>query len=283
MPRDYYSILQVNRRASQEQIERSFERLSKLYDPERSKKRRAPERWEQIQEAYNVIGDPAKRAEYDRESNTRRLPGIGGEESAVTRFLTSRWGLPSVAGIIGTIVIAAVIVAVFSGGDDGGEAVLGSPTPTVTAEPTPTTTPPPVDGEEVTTDSGLTIVNIEDGSGASPALGDTVVVNYTGWLESDNTQFDANDNTSFTLGQVIEGWNEGLQLMQEGGSARLIIPPELAYGEAGRPGIPPNSTLIFDIELLEVRPAGATPTAAGSPSPEASPSPDATASPETGE
>lgn len=274
MPRDYYSILQVNRRATSEEIQRSYERLSKLYDPERSKKRRAPERWEQIQEAYGVLNDPAKRAEYDRGSAPRRIPGFGGEESAVTRFLTSRWGLPSLAAFIGAVVIAAVLVAVFSGGDDDSAAVLGSPTPAVTAEPAPTTTPPPVEGEENTTASGLTIITIEEGTGDSPALGDTVVVNYTGWLASDNSQFDTGDGISFTLGQVIAGWNEGLQLMQEGGSARLIIPSALAYGETGSPPrIPPNADLIFDVDLLEVQPAGAPPEATTSPTATTSPEP----------
>ena len=108
------------------------------------------------------------------------------------------------------------------------------------------------------TDSGLKHIDVVEGAGASPALGQTVVVHYTGWLKSDGTKLDSSvdrgEPSEFVLGQIIEGWNEGLSTMQEGGTRRLIIPSELAYGEAGRPNIPPNSTLIFDVELLEVRP-----------------------------
>ncbi len=121
--------------------------------------------------------------------------------------------------------------------------------------------PPSVDGEPITTGSGLQFCEIEQGSGESPAAGQTIVVHYTGWLEADGTKFDSSVDGgtpfSFTigLGQVIAGWDEGLATMQIGGQRRLIIPPDLAYGEAGAGGgaIPPNATLIFDVELLEVQ------------------------------
>lgn len=287
--RDYYSILQVNRRASQEDIERSYERLSRLYDPAQSKKRRAPERWAQIKEAYETLSDPAKRAEYDRSRNPRRLPGIGGEESAITRFLTSPYGLPSLAAFIGAIIIVAVLVAVFAG-DDEGDAVtdITTPPPSVTASPAPTSvsTPPAVSGEEMTTESGLTIVTIAEGTGASPALGDQVVVHYTGWKEADGARFDTSEGgppRTFTLGNVIEGWNEGLTHMKEGGTARLIIPGDLAYGEAGNPGagIPADATLIFDIQLIDVIKTGETPAPLPSATPTPTPGPEtATPTPE---
>lgn len=280
MNRDYYSILQVNRKASAEEIERSYQRLSRLYDPEQSRKRHARERWAQIQEAYDVLSDPAKRAEYDRGSRASTIPGLG-RETAVTRFLTSRWGLPTLGGIIGMIVLAAVLAAIFSG-DDGGEAVLGSPTPEP-GTPTPAPTPAPLDGEEVVTESGLTIIMIEEGTGGPPALGDTAVVHYTGWLQDSLALFDTStDGAPFevTLGvdNVIEGWVEGLQLIPEGGKARLIIPPLLGYGEGQAGPIPPNSTLIFDIEMVEVLRGEAPPDESEAPSP----SPEATASPEAG-
>ena len=121
--------------------------------------------------------------------------------------------------------------------------------------------PPPVSGEPITTGSGLQFIDIEQGSGDSPEPGQPIVVHYTGWLESDGSKFDSSVDTgqpfTFTigLGQVIRGWDEGLATMQVGGKRRLIIPPDLAYGESGAAGgaIPPNATLIFDVELLEIR------------------------------
>ena len=121
--------------------------------------------------------------------------------------------------------------------------------------------PPAVSGEPITTGSGLQFIDIEQGKGDAPKASQTIVVHYTGWLESDGTKFDSSVDRgtpfSFTIGegQVIVGWDEGLATMQVGGKRRLIIPPDLAYGEAGAGGgsIPPNATLIFDVELLEIR------------------------------
>ncbi|MBC1213604.1 FKBP-type peptidyl-prolyl cis-trans isomerase [Trichormus variabilis ARAD] len=111
----------------------------------------------------------------------------------------------------------------------------------------------------VTTDSGLKYVEIEEGTGATPKSGQTVVVHYTGTLE-DGTKFDSsrdrNRPFSFTIGvgQVIKGWDEGLSTMKVGGRRQLIIPSELGYGARGAGGvIPPYSTLLFDVELLEVK------------------------------
>lgn len=119
------------------------------------------------------------------------------------------------------------------------------------------TGPPPVpdgSGEPTTTGSGLQIIEIEAGDGATAAAGGSVTVHYTGWL-TDGTVFDSSlggDPVSFELNPVglIQGWVEGIPGMQVGGKRRLIIPSELAYGEAGRGTIPPNSVLIFDVELL---------------------------------
>lgn len=116
--------------------------------------------------------------------------------------------------------------------------------------------PPPVSGELVFTQSGLGIIDIEVGTGASPEPGDGVAVHYTGWL-SDGTKVESSLDTGAPLefiigaGNVIKGWDEGVLDMRVGGKRRLIIPPELAYGEEGRPPIiPPNAELTFDIELL---------------------------------
>jgi FKBP-type peptidyl-prolyl cis-trans isomerase FkpA/FKBP-type peptidyl-prolyl cis-trans isomerase FklB len=112
------------------------------------------------------------------------------------------------------------------------------------------------EGEWTKTDSGLEYIVVTEGTGKSPKISDSVTVNYTGKL-LDGTVFDSTDAhgepATFPLNGVIKGWQEGLQLMKEGGKYTFRIPSELAYGEQGYPGaIPPNSTLIFEVELLKV-------------------------------
>ncbi|MFM5947434.1 MAG: FKBP-type peptidyl-prolyl cis-trans isomerase [Dolichospermum sp.] len=111
----------------------------------------------------------------------------------------------------------------------------------------------------VTTPSGLKYVELEEGTGATPQPGQTVVVHYTGTLE-DGTKFDSsrdrNQPFSFKIGvgQVIKGWDEGLSTMKVGGRRQLIIPSELGYGARGAGNvIPPYSTLLFDVELLAIK------------------------------
>ncbi len=116
---------------------------------------------------------------------------------------------------------------------------------------------------EVTTPSGLRIIDVKQGTGPMPRTGQTVTVNYTGWLYVDgkkgkkfDSSVDRNEPFSFTIGQgqVIKGWDEGVATMHVGGQRTLIIPPDLGYGASGAGGvIPPGATLIFDVDLLSVK------------------------------
>ena len=119
--------------------------------------------------------------------------------------------------------------------------------------------PTKVSGKPVTTSSGLEYWEIKKGAGALAQAGKTVSVHYTGWL-TDGKEFDssldAGDPIKFTLGigQVIKGWDEGIAGMKVGGKRQLRIPPALGYGARGAgSAIPPNATLVFDVELMAVK------------------------------
>ena len=110
---------------------------------------------------------------------------------------------------------------------------------------------------------GLSYEDTQGGTGASPTSGQTCVMHYTGWLwvnEAKGSKFDSSLDRgqpfSFPIGRgrVIQGWDEGVASMRVGGKRTLLIPPELGYGARGAGGvIPPNATLLFEVELLEIR------------------------------
>jgi peptidylprolyl isomerase len=281
--RDYYSILQVNPAASQEAIDAAYARLSKLYDPEVSRKRKAADRKQDLDAAYEVLSDKKRRVEYDRMRARGWRPGQPEREESPATGILAWFGNPYVfAGLVasGVIVIlgAIILISVLGGGKNDELVANPSGTPGIAPD-----APPEVVGEEITTGSGLKYIDIQEGTGASPLTGDTVVVNYTGWTEADGKKFDSSldGGQPFTFplgaGQVIKGWDEGVATMKMGGKRRLIIPADLGYGASGSGSIPPNATLIFDVELLDINPTPSPTTA-----PAATPTPTTAASATSG-
>jgi hypothetical protein len=182
--------------------------------------------------------------------------------------------------LLGAVLAAGLVISACSptaAGDNSGYRPIRTATPltanmTVSIPPQPTgvlpvaeeqtdgNAPgiPPLTGEIQTTSSGLRYIEEFPGTGASPQAGQTVNVHYTGWLTNGqkfDSSVDRGQPFSFPIGQsrVIRGWDEGVAAMQVGGKRRLIIPSTLGYGTQGAGGvIPPNATLIFDVELLSV-------------------------------
>jgi peptidylprolyl isomerase len=152
-----------------------------------------------------------------------------------------------------SIVSAAILLAQTAGQQTttGGETSKAGAQAATPPKPAPT-------AAWVTTPSGLKYRDVVVGKGPQPKVGDTVVVNYTGKFTNGKV-FDTSVGKQpfeFHLGrgEVIKGWDEGVGSMRVGGKRKLLIPPNLAYGQAGYPGvIPPNSTLTFDVELLKIK------------------------------
>lgn len=145
---------------------------------------------------------------------------------------------------------------IVGGCGDSGDGAAGPDEPPTPSEPPAFAAFPDTTDGVITTSTGLQYTLLQQGEGDFPRDGDVVTVHYTGTFE-DGTVFDSSldrEPLSFQLGRgfVISGWDEGIALMRQGDRVRLVIPPGLAYGAAGRGPIPPNATLIFEVELLEI-------------------------------
>ena len=141
--------------------------------------------------------------------------------------------------------LTLLISAITCGSDSPTEVETGTP-PTQVA-----------DADYITTGSGLRYFDLVVGTGATPGTGQTVSVHYTGWLTNSvkfDSSVDRNQPFSFVLGtgRVIVGWDEGVATMKVAGKRQLVIPAALAYGSTGSGAIPPNATLIFEVELLQI-------------------------------
>ncbi|RUR80149.1 FKBP-type peptidyl-prolyl cis-trans isomerase [Chlorogloeopsis fritschii PCC 9212] len=168
---------------------------------------------------------------------------------------------------VGFMLVCVVVLVLAQVGGGKQESAIAAQITETTQAPTATTENKTLitniamfasDENVVTTPSGLKYIDLVEGTGATPKPGQKITVHYTGTLE-DGTKFDSSRdrNRPFDfkvgVGQVIKGWDEGLSTMKVGGRRQLIIPPELGYGSRGAGGvIPPNATLIFDVELLKV-------------------------------
>jgi FKBP-type peptidyl-prolyl cis-trans isomerase len=254
--KDYYAALDVNPHADRRAIAEAYERLARKYQPDENAPPTDPQRMREIDEAFDVLDNPERRAQYDR-VRTRpvaaeepavaaagagwapgaEVPGEGMSARQAPFQWRSEWTGPALMGLGALIFIIGGLILLYA-------ALSG-------------------DGERtVVLRSGLRYVETERGSGDQPHPGDAVVVHYTGRLQ-DGTVFDSSlERNPFVFvlgsGEVIPGWDLGFATMREGGERKLIVPPDLGYGPDGTIDgtIPPNATLEFEVELVEIQPLG---------------------------
>jgi FKBP-type peptidyl-prolyl cis-trans isomerase FkpA len=170
--------------------------------------------------------------------------------------------------IIGAIALLIVVLIIFFAYRDYQSKLQASITPTAVATSSSSigsypigtldTSPPTPSANAITTASGLVYEDLQVGDGATAKAGDSVSVNYTGWLQ-DGTKFDSSIDRGQTFdfslgaGQVITGWDEGVVGMNVNGTRLLVIPPSLGYGATANGSIPANSTLIFEVQLVAIK------------------------------
>jgi peptidylprolyl isomerase len=200
---------------------------------------------------------------------TRRTAASNGGQfrSRMNRYAIQRrqrmriaWG---VIGALAVLSLAGYIVANARGGTSTSAACTTSATTGTTGTPAASGGPPIVTGKLVTVGKTcLKYIDLKVGTGPAVKSGDTLTVNYSGWL-ANGTEFDSSEDPKFQhvapftvtigQGQVISGWDQGLIGMKAGGSRRLIIPPDLGYGAAGSPPtIPANAVLVFDVSIVKI-------------------------------
>jgi peptidylprolyl isomerase len=157
----------------------------------------------------------------------------------------------------GLMVLAAGLLLLGCGKKEAEVAQTPAPEKPKAAEQTPTQQPPTIPkvaGDTVTTPSGLKYIDIKVGTGEVPQADHIITADYSGWL-TNGTLFDSSrlrgQPLVYPLARLVKGWQEGIGSMKVGGHRLLIVPPDLGYGASGMGGvIPPNATLVFDIELL---------------------------------
>ncbi len=264
--KNYYETLGVRPDASAEEIESAYERLAQELQPDVNAEPSDPERMREIDEAFDVLDDTDKRAEYDRtRSAAEATPPVwesrasvaavtaAGEEVAIADAdETSPTGEPAPAPPTSKGVDGALIggIALLVGGIVALVAGIGVLAMTLTDDDKG------VPEGFTETDSGLQYMDVVVGTGDTPQAGQTATVHYTGKL-ADGTEFDSSVGKvplAFIVGadSLIPGFEEGVEGMAVGGQRTLIIPPELGYGEQGQGPIPANATIGFDVRLLAV-------------------------------
>jgi peptidylprolyl isomerase len=241
--KDYYSVLDINPQADSRAIADAYERLSRKYQPDDSAPPVDPEGMREIDEAFDILDDPERREAYDRARNQHRAiidaadePGTGwapvAAQPSIARRPLTDFIAPALLALGALAAVAGLALLAFvSRGDDERTVVLAS---------------------------GLRYTDTAEGSGELPHPGDILTAHYTGTLE-DGSEFDSSrdgDPLRFPLGEgeFIPGWEQGLATMREGGKRKLTIPPDLAFGPEGTSDgrIPPNATVIFDVELVDI-------------------------------
>ncbi len=265
--KDYYAILQVDRDAKLEDIERAYKRLSGMFDPQKTRKKHSSQRRAAISAAYEVLRDPRRRRQYDVQILASPATAANKFRARILsdRFMILCGGIITISILV---VLTVVVLRLIGSGGKAQEVVaqasptsaFASTTPTPIGQTpgvTPPASPPSVNGDVITTADGLQYIVVRKGTGDIVTAGEDVTVNYSVWLQDTGQLFDSSFNPGRTplvfalgYGKVIKGWDEGLVGMRIGELRRLIIPPELAYGSFRQNQIPANSTLIYDVEML---------------------------------